>query len=180
MTADLFWIPGPWKGRLAVVTRPRGADWLEDEAEAWRHSGVDVIVSLLEKDEAFQLELGLEGDIAESKGVRYISFPIPDRGVPASTKGALAFLGNIGAILEQGKTVAIHCRQSVGRSGLVAAGLLVMSGMGADEAIDIVTTARGEIVPETQTQIRWIQNLAPGHLEKDHVTRSAVHEGHPT
>jgi hypothetical protein len=51
MNPDLFWIPGPWRGRLAVVMRPRGGDRLEDEADAWRRAGLDVIVSLLEKDE---------------------------------------------------------------------------------------------------------------------------------
>ena len=57
MKPDLFWIPGPWRGRLAVATRPRGGDWLEDEAIGWRRAGIDVIVSLLEEDEAAQLDL---------------------------------------------------------------------------------------------------------------------------
>ena len=57
MNPDLFWIPGPWRGKLAVAARPRGGDWLEDEASGWRQAGLDVVVSLLEKEEAAQLEL---------------------------------------------------------------------------------------------------------------------------
>src|SRR5215472_3508891 len=57
MKPDLFWIPGPWRGRLAVATRPRGGDWLEDELRSWREAGVDLSVSLLEPDEAAQLDL---------------------------------------------------------------------------------------------------------------------------
>jgi len=68
MKPKLFWIPGPWRGKLAVASRPRGGDWLEDEIKAWQQAGFDVIVSLLEKDEAAQFELGQEGDVAESKG----------------------------------------------------------------------------------------------------------------
>jgi hypothetical protein len=99
MNPDLFWIPGPWRGRLAVVTRPRGGDWIEDEVEGWRRSGLEIVVSLLEKDEAAQLELGDERDAAESKSIQFISFPIPDRGVPASTPAALSLLRNISSAL---------------------------------------------------------------------------------
>jgi hypothetical protein len=42
-------IPGPWCGRLAVATRPRAGDWLEDEASGWRQAGRDLVVSPLEE-----------------------------------------------------------------------------------------------------------------------------------
>ena len=160
MNSDLFWIPGPWRGKLAVITRPRGGDWLEEEVSAWRRAGLNVVVSLLENDEAAQLELRNEGDVAKSKSVQFISFPIPDRGVPTSQRAALSLLGEIAAKLEEGKNVAIHCRQSVGRSGLVAAGLLVMSGVAVDRAIDAVSTARGQTIPETPMQLEWIKQLS--------------------
>ena len=147
-----------------MAARPRGGDWLEDEVSGWREAGLDVVVSLLEKDEAAQLELGHEGDIAKSKGVRFISFPIPDRGVPASTRDALSLLTDIAAALADGKNVAIHCRQGVGRSGLVAAGLLVTSGMGAGDAINVVSGARGLTIPETSAQLQWIKRLPSEHL----------------
>ena len=164
MKPDLFWIPGPWRGRLAVVTRPRGGDWLEDEVSGWREAGLDVVVSLLEEDEAAQLELGHEGDVAESKRVQFIWFPIPDRGVPASTRDALSLLSSIAAALDEGKNVAVHCRQGIGRSGLIAAGILVTSGMNVDKAIEVVSAARGLTIPETATQLRWIKHLPSEHL----------------
>jgi protein-tyrosine phosphatase len=159
MKPKLFWIPGPWRGRLAVASRPRGGDWLEDEIGSWRKSGLDIVVSLLEKDEAAQFELVHEGDIAESKGVRFVSFPIPDRGVPASTREALSLFSAIAAALEEGKNVAVHCRQGIGRSGLIAAGVLLTTGMGADKALEVVSTARGEAIPETPAQLQWIKHL---------------------
>lgn len=159
MNPDLFWIPGPWRGRLAVATRPRGGDWLEDEAAGWRRAGLDVVISLLENEEAAQLELAHEENIAKSNGVDFISFPIPDRGVPASMPAVLSLLKVIVEALEEGKGVAVHCRQGIGRSGLIAAGVLMSSGIGAEKAIESVSSARGLTVPETPAQLQWIRHL---------------------
>ncbi len=164
MKLDLFWIPGPWQGRLAVAARPRGGDWLQDEVTAWRKAGLGAVVSLLENDEAAQLDLAQEGSAVESAGLRFTSFPIPDRGVPASTRQALSLLGNIAAALEQGQIVAVHCRQGIGRSGLVAASLLVMSGIGVEKAIEVVSAARELTIPETPEQLQWIKHLPSENL----------------
>jgi protein-tyrosine phosphatase len=160
MSPDLFWIPGPWLGKLAVSTRPRGGDWLDDEVSGLRNAGVHVLVSLLERDEAAQLELEGEGTIAESQGVRFVSFPIPDRGVPASTLEAMSLFSALTLALGQGKNVAVHCRQGLGRSGLITAGVLVMSGIGVEQAIESVSCARGQAIPETLDQRNWIQQLS--------------------
>lgn len=164
MKPDLFWIPGPWRGKLAVSTRPRGGDWLDDEVRGWRNAGVDAVVSLLETDEAAQLQLERERDSAESQGLEFLSFPIPDRGVPASTRDTLRFLADMTAMLDTGKKVAIHCRQGIGRSGLMAAASLMTSGIGAREAVDVVTKARGLRVPETPGQLQWLDRLATEYL----------------
>ena len=128
MISDLYWIPGPWRGRLAIAARPRGGDWLNDEAGGWRRAGVDTVVSLLE-EEALQLDLSDEAAAAGNHGLRFISFPIPDRGVPSSARDATCLPAGIVAELENGRNVAVHCRQGVGRSGLIACGVLIASGM---------------------------------------------------
>ena len=105
MTPDLFWIPGPWPGKLAIVARPRGGDWLEDEARGLRRAGVDLVVSLLETDEAGQLGLASETKVLEATGLRFVAFPIPDRGVPASAPAAAslvtALTGAAGGVQER-------------------------------------------------------------------------------
>jgi hypothetical protein len=55
MQANMFWVAGPWRGRLGIVPRPRGGDWLGDETSAWREAGIDLVVSLLEPEEEAQL-----------------------------------------------------------------------------------------------------------------------------
>ncbi len=56
MRTDLYWIDGPWNGRLAIAARPRGGDWLDDEVGSWRQAGLDMMVSLLTPDEVAEFE----------------------------------------------------------------------------------------------------------------------------
>ena len=95
----------------------------------------------------------------EKSGIRFISFPIPDRGIPASTRDAVRLMGEIANALQQGKNVAVHCRQGVGRSGLIAAGVLMNSGMNPGEAIRVVSSVRGAAIPETSEQRQWTEQL---------------------
>src|SRR5947209_11006948 len=88
MRTELYWIDGRWRGRLAIMPRPRGGDWLEDEIRSWRREGVNEIVSLLTADEMADLELGDEAHLCRREGVEYLHFPIEDRGVPNSQSAA--------------------------------------------------------------------------------------------
>jgi protein-tyrosine phosphatase len=159
ISPDLFWIPGSWRGRLAVAARPRGGDWLEDEISGLRAAGIDVLVSLLEDDEVIQLGLRDEPAAAKREGIRFVAFPIPDRGVPDSTDNALSLIADIGKSLSEAKNVAVHCRQGIGRPGLIASGVLAASGVSPDRAMEIVSSARRLTVPETPEQRLWLQRL---------------------
>ncbi len=160
MTPTLYWIEGSWLGRLAISARPRGGDWLEAEVRAWSSAGVNVVASVLTPEEEEELNLKGEEKACLANGITYCSFPIPDRGVPRSQGDALNFIKTLERDLAQGKTVAVHCRQGLGRSALIAAGLLVLGGLTTDEAVKRVTIARACSVPETPEQSSWIGSLA--------------------
>ena len=80
MQTEVYWIAGPWPGRLAIVPRPRGGDWLEDEVRSWRDAGLDVVVSLLTPEEITEFELDQEERWCQAHGVQFHSLPILDRG----------------------------------------------------------------------------------------------------
>jgi protein-tyrosine phosphatase len=142
-----------------IGPRPRGGDWLADEVAAWRKAGVDVVVSLLTPEENAEFDITGERAACLAAGTDFVSFPIPDRGVPASRAAALDLLRPLGGDLAGGKTVAVHCRQGIGRSALIAAGLLVTAGVEPDAAIQSVAQVRGRPVPETAEQREWITSL---------------------
>jgi protein-tyrosine phosphatase len=72
---------------------------------------------------------------------------------------AISLIGRIADALENGNNVAVHCRQGIGRSGLIAAGVLVTSGIAPERAVEIVSSARGQTIPETLEQRQWLQEL---------------------
>src|ERR1700690_2461109 len=160
MSTELHWVDGPWPGKLALASRPRGGDWLEDEMAAWRRSGIDTVLSLLTPDEEQDLDLEQEARDVKSRGMKFVTLPIPDRQVPNSESEVSAVLDRIDAYLSAGKKVVVHCRQGVGRSGLVAACLLLAKGVSPETAIKTISAARGTPVPETAEQRRWIDHYA--------------------
>jgi protein-tyrosine phosphatase len=127
---------------------------------SWSKVGVDEVVSLLTPDEADSLELQNEASHAQEVGMRFRSFPIVDRSVPNSKSDALRFIETLDADLASGVNVSIHCRQGVGRAGLIAASLLISRGLGPAEATERVSRARGVAVPETSEQGAWLAALA--------------------
>ena len=160
MRKELYWLDGPWRGKLALAARPRGGDWLRDDITNWKRAGVDIVLSLLTPEEQRDLDLQDEAGQAKSHGMEFDSFPIPDREIPKSEARLAEALEEITRRLSEGKNVVVHCRQGIGRSGLVAACLLVKKGMSPGAAVELVSAARGEPVPETSAQRDWIDHYA--------------------
>lgn len=163
MGANVHWIAGPWPGRLAIVPRPRGGDWLEDEVRSWRDSGLDEVVSLLTPSETMEFALDQEEKRCKTYGIRFRSFPIPDRGIPASVDAFTHFIQDIEKALSAGKKVGLHCRQGIGRSSLVAAVLLVSAGEAPGAAWEAISQARGCAVPDTIEQREWVKGFVKAH-----------------
>lgn len=143
-----------------MSARPRGGDWLEDEMAAWRRAGIDTVLSLLTPEEESDLELLNEAQQARDHGMEFVSFPIPDRQVPSSEAGMSQALGMLDAALSKGKNVVVHCRQGIGRTGLLAACLLVLKGWPPEKAVKSLSAAREAEIPETAEQRRWIDRYA--------------------
>ena len=163
MRTELYWIEGPWQGRLAILPRPRGGDWLEDEVRGWRAAGVDVIVSLLTSDEVTDLDLAQERCLSQAHDIDFWQFPIIDRSVPTSRKATLEFVKKLAKLLAEGKSIAIHCRQGIGRSALMAGCLLVLFGIDPEAAFQRISEGRGCFVPETSEQRQWVMEFAEGY-----------------
>jgi len=157
---ETYWVDAAPGCRVAILERPRGDAWLEDEVLELKGKGVDIVVSLLTADE--EQELGLEGekDAVEARGMMYISFPIEDCGTPDSMSRARALIAVLVASMKAGKGIGVHCRAGIGRSPMIAAAVLVASGMPLERALGSLSKARGWPVPETPEQRKWVEKQA--------------------
>jgi protein-tyrosine phosphatase len=173
MRAAFYWIDGPWPGRLAIVPRPRGGDWLADEVRSWQQAGLDVVISLLTQDEIVDLDLEREAELCQENGIQFISFPITDRSVPPSQKATLELVRRLDHILADGKSLAIHCRQGVGRSAVITACLLICAGLDPETAFQRISVTRGCAVPETAEQKEWVQAFTRAQQHIHSTFRSA-------
>jgi len=142
------------------MARPRGGEWLIDEIKALRESDVHVLVSLLTTTEVSEFDLAEEASCCQAQGIIYISFPIPDRGVPPFSAQTFTFLEQLGTYLSEGKHIALHCRQGLGRAPLIAASVLVFNNIAPELAFDLLSKTRGYPVPETEEQVRWVVVLS--------------------
>lgn len=106
-------------------------------------------------------ELGLhrEAGLCHDLDMEFVAFPVPDGGMPASTREAMALAEAIVARMNEGKAVAVHCRAGIGRSSLIAACVLVLLGLAPGMAFDLISKARGVKVPDTDRQRDWVDKF---------------------
>lgn len=153
MRAEIYWI----NENLAIMPRPRGGDWLEDEIESFKQQGVSVVVSLLEWEEVAELDLQHEELFCREKGLNFLSFPICDRQTPTSFEEAAIFVHRLNDLLAEDEKIAIHCRQGVGRSSLIAACVLATGNSSVNKVFETIETARRCTVPDTPEQKEWVK-----------------------
>ena len=152
----VFWVEAQLPGRIAVVTRPRS---IADFA-ALKAAGVDVLVSMLEAEEAEDVGLGDEAGHCARADIEFISVPITDHGIPDSFEVVEAAVARIAERLANGLGVGAHCYAGLGRSPLLVASVLIHHGHSDSEAIELVSGARGCDVPEMDSQHAWLLELA--------------------
>ena len=144
------------------MPRPRGGVRLADEIRSLKLSGVGAVVSLLEPEEITEFDIAEEEYLCEANGISYLSFPIRGRHTPRSKQDALDFARELAGLLKEGKSVVVHCRQGIGRSALIAACVLVLSGAPVDRAFEKIGEAGGCPVPHTEEQRQWVVEFAEG------------------
>lgn len=168
MRAQLYSIQGLSVGQISIMARPRGGDWLLDEIKALREADVDILVSLLTSAEVHEFDLLDEATFCHDQRITYLSFPIIDRSVPPFSASTFIFLEQLKALLSEGKHLVLHCRQGLGRVALLAASLLVLTGLSPGQAFDRLSKVRGYPVPETEEQRAWVEAFSQHHNHSPH------------
>ena len=117
---------------------------LDTDLAAIRAWGAVALVSLIEDHEFVLLRVPDLGRRAQALGLDWLHLPIMDVSVPGEAFESRWKRSGpvILSVLQRGERVVVHCRGGLGRSGLVAARMLVELGVEAGEAIRRVRLAR--------------------------------------
>ena len=143
-------------GSLHVMPKPGSGTALDDEMAKLKSIGMDRVVSLLEAQEASKLGLDQEQALVVKHNMEFVSFPITDMALPDSVQGFLGFTKQLYDDCYSGLNTVVHCRAGIGRSGMVAAGVLMHDGFEPLDALELISTKRTVRVPDTQEQIDWV------------------------
>jgi len=150
--------------------KQRGAlsgDWDRDlltDLEVISSSGAGALVTLMESEELSDMQVPLTelGEKAANLGLEWHHLPIRDVGVPdGQFEDLWSYSGlRLRGLLVRGKKVVIHCLGGLGRTGTIAARLLVEFGASLDGAIRAVRAARTGAI-EIRKQEEYVKNCKP-------------------
>lgn len=156
MKPAIFAIQSIGSGSLTIMAKPASGDLMEKEFAGIGGAGINKIVSLLESHESTALGLNEERFYTEKHGMTFFSYPILDRGMPPSVSEFSVFTKKLYTEMSDGLNTLIHCHGGIGRSGIVAAAVLLHCGFTAEDAFEHISSKRGVSVPDTQEQIDWV------------------------
>ncbi|WP_377841413.1 protein-tyrosine phosphatase family protein [Bosea sp. UC22_33] len=147
---------GPCPGRRKEAlddTASRAA--LTDDLSRLAAMGATGLLSLVE---AKEFPGGHDGFAAavRAAGLEWTHLAIPDYGVPDADFMADWRKFDLAHRLRQGESWAIHCRAGLGRTGTIAALLLVENGTGAAEAIAQIRREHDAAAVETEAQENFL------------------------
>jgi ADP-ribosyl-[dinitrogen reductase] hydrolase len=152
-------------GLLGLTFCPGKKQALPASGTAWdRQLDVDIaalqqwqtalLLSLVEPDELDVLTV-------QAAGIDWLLLPIVDQQVPDAAFEAAwqRESSRLHALLDAGQRIVIHCKGGLGRTGTIAARLLIESGVETEAAIRQVRMARPGAI-ENDMQEAYVRGLA--------------------
>ncbi|GAA5194088.1 protein phosphatase [Ferrimonas gelatinilytica] len=139
--------------KLALHPAPGLEAPLAEDIALLKAAGVSAVVTTLTEAELASLGLTALGQSLEAARLSWFHLPVEDKSLPAGAFDARwpEALPQLKALLEAGERVSVHCRGGTGRTGLVAAKLVLSCGGDWDKTLAAIRAARpGALTAESQ------------------------------
>lgn len=119
-------------------------DRIENDLQSIRSWGAAVVVTLLEMRELAMLGIADLPEKALALNLLWLHLPIKNMALPDEVfEESWKWAGpRLLKLLSEGQRVFVHCREGIGRSGVVAARLLIESGVDPANAMKMVRKSR--------------------------------------
>lgn len=169
-------LPTPVGGLLGMTICPgkhaptsvSGHGWARDlatDVAAIRTWGASSVVTLMESWELDRYAVSSIAQVVQAEGMAWFHLPIVDGRAPDSEwlrEWSEHNCRKLFQRLAQGDRVLVHCLGGRGRTGTVAAMLMMEAGVSAKDAIDRVRAIREGAV-ETEEQEKFLFAYQAGH-----------------
>ena len=138
-----------------------GSDRHSDFREI-RSNGISKIYCLQEEEELLYLSNGQENiesrrESLSNLGIELVHSPVKDFGVPSKEQAA-ELADSILRDVKSGKNVLVHCMGGLGRTGTIAACVLVRTGIAPGDAVKAVRAVRPGTL-ETDAQAGFVRGI---------------------
>lgn len=117
---------------------------LTSSVSTLKEAGASAVISMLSDTEIGMLEVSELGTTIQTQGLAWYQLPVEDDEAPSA-----AFMNTFAQVkaelitrIEAGETIAIHCRGGSGRTGLMAAVLLLEAGESWDDVKSLIQSIR--------------------------------------
>ncbi|GAB6387651.1 cyclin-dependent kinase inhibitor 3 family protein [Stutzerimonas marianensis] len=157
---DLLSIPGI-PGKLIFTPCPGTRDTsLEEALVALKQAGASAVITLMPQRELATNGAELIARHCQALDLGWYHLPVSDEQVPLEDFGQ-SWKASRQAILDQlraGQSLAIHCKGGSGRTGLIAARIMIEAGIPRTEAIALVQALRPKAI-QHPAHINWINQF---------------------
>uniref|UniRef100_A0A9E7ZSR2 Tyrosine specific protein phosphatases domain-containing protein n=1 Tax=Bosea sp. NBC_00436 TaxID=2969620 RepID=A0A9E7ZSR2_9HYPH len=119
-----------------------------------------LLAILLDDDECDPDEIEDLGRAAKERSIALLRAPIADFSAPDQRLDWPALVERLAGELRQGRRIAFCCLAGYGRSGMMAARLLIATGSTPEAAIAAVRAARPGAI-ESEEQVAYLLSCAP-------------------
>lgn len=161
---DLLSIPG-LAGKLIFTPCPGTKESsLEQALSVLKEAGAAAVISLMPHHELTTNGAEQTAEQCQALGLGWYHLPVADEQVPQQDFDA-GWKASGPAILEQlrgGQSLAIHCKGGSGRTGLIAARILIEAGIVRAEAIALVQALRPKAI-QHPAHVSWISQFDTTH-----------------
>lgn len=161
---DLFTVAG-LPGALIFTPCPgtRGAD-LASTLDTLQAAGACAVITLLPSSELVDNQAESLPERCAARGLEWFQLPVPDEQNPGAAFDThwQQHRQRVLELLEEDRYVAIHCKGGSGRTGLIAARILIERGVSCERAVELVQTLRPKAIRHP-AHASWIAQFDAGH-----------------
>lgn len=150
---------------LIFTPCPGTKDASIDEAlSTLKAAGARAVVTVMPDEELAANEAGDLGARSQAQGLSWFQLPVADDSVPGPDFDAswTKTKTDIKQLLDSGERIAIHCKGGSGRTGLIAAVLLLQQGLSVEEATRQVQVLRPNALKHP-VHYAWLEKFAARH-----------------